>query len=114
MSVDTTVGVSMDTRVLSNYFHKLINSFFKILPLWECHEPTLPTYMRSLQIELIGCEKMFVATQYDSQLLSLISILQYFIDNPHCETSDIKREVFKAISICDKLKSKYSSEKAAM
>ena len=94
----------MDAKVLSNYFRSLINCFFKILPIWESGEGSLSIYMKSLQAELLGCE----AIHEDPLFLSLIAILQYFIDNPSCEISTVKREVFRAISICNKLKARYA------
>lgn len=108
MMIQTTAGVPMDAGVLNNYFRSLINLFFKILPIWESGESSLETYMRSLQAELLGCRELIDAIHGDSLFLSLISILQYFIDNPDLEISSVKREVFKAISICNKLKAKYA------
>lgn len=108
MMIQTKVGVPMDAKVLNNYFRTLINLFFKILPIWESGESSLDTYMRSLQAELLGCKELIDAIHADSLFLSLISILQYLIDNPDCEIAVVKREVFRAISICNKLKSKYA------
>lgn len=108
MMIQTTAGVPMDAKVLSNYLHALINLFFKILPIWESGESSLNTYMRSLQAELLGCRELIDAIHADPMFLSLISILQYLIDNPSCEITTVKREVFKAISICNKLKAKYA------
>ena len=96
-------------KVLKNYFDTLVNNFFKILPIKENEEATLEEYMKSLQLELIGCNSILENTQYDSALLSLISILQYLIEHD-CETATVRREVFKAISICKKLKRKYFEE----
>ena len=108
MMIQTKVGVPMDAVVLKNYFRTLINFFFKILPIWESGESSLETYMRSLQAELLGCKELIEAIHDDSLFLSLISILQYLIDNPSLEVSAVKREVFRAISICNKLKSRYT------
>ena len=44
----------MDEMVLSNYLRNLVNLFFKILPIRESEEPSLTSYMVSLQTELIG------------------------------------------------------------
>ena len=104
MMIQTTVGVPMDAMVLNNYFRTLINLFFKILPIKESGESSLDTYMRSLQAELLGCKELIEAIHEDP----LIAILQYLIDNPSCEVSVVKREVFRAISICNKLKSRYA------
>lgn len=108
MMINTTVGVPMDASVLRNYFKTLINLFFKILPIWESGESSLTVYMKSLQAELLGCKELIEAIHEDAQFLSLISILQYLIDTPSCDISIVKREVFRAISICNKLKARYA------
>lgn len=110
MIIKTTTGVSMNAVILKNYFRNLINLFFKILPIWESGESSLETYMRSLQAELLGCKELVEAIHDDPLFLSLVSILQYLIDNPSIEISIVKREVFKAISICNKLKVSYTAE----
>ena len=108
MMIQTTVGVPMDATMLNNYFRALINLFFKILPIKESGESSLEVYMRSLQAELLGCKELIEAIHDDPLLLSLIAILQYLIDTPECEVSVVKREVFRAISICNKLKARYA------
>lgn len=108
MMIQTAVGVPMDARVLSNYLRTLVNLFFKILPIWESGESSLNTYMCSLQVELLGCKELIDAIHADPMFMSLIAILQYLIDNPFCKITTVKREVFKAISICNKLKAKYA------
>jgi hypothetical protein len=109
MMINTTAGVPMDASVLRNYFKTLINLFFKILPIWESGESSLTVYMKSLQAELLGCKELIEAIHEDAQFLSLISILQYLIDTPSCDISIVKREVFRAISICNKLKARYAA-----
>lgn len=106
--IQTSVGIQMDAVVLENYFRSLINLFFKILPLKESKERSLETYMRSLQAELLGCSALVVAIHQDSLFLSLASILQYLIDHPGCDVAFVRREVFRAISICNKLKERYA------
>lgn len=108
MTVETTLGIPIDAQLLHNYFRNLVNHFFKILPIREKETESLPVYMRSLQAELLGCKELISAVQYDSCYLTLITILQYLIDNPSCPISDVKREVFRAISICNKLKARYA------
>lgn len=109
MMIQTTVGVPMDAMILENYFRALINLFFKILPIWESGEGSLETYMRSLQAELLGCKELVEAIHNDPQFLSLISILQYLIDHPSLKVPTVKREVFRSISICNKLKERYAT-----
>lgn len=110
MMIEVKNGQSIDQKVLSNYFRNLVNLFFKILPIREANEESLTTYMQSLQAELLGCKGLVNAIQGDASYLTLLSILQYLIDNPDCSVKEVKREVFRAISICNKLKSQYADK----
>lgn len=98
----------MDAVLLKNYISSLVNHFFKILPIRENGESSLDTYMRSLQAELLGCAELIQAIHDDALFVTLISILQYLIDTPDCPVPVVKREVFRAISICNKLKERYA------
>lgn len=104
MNLETSTGVDIDSSVLENYFKSLINSFFKILPMKEQNENSLDKYIKSLQIELLGCKNLMVVLNNDALFISLLSVLQYLIDNPQSEQKLVKREVFKCISICNKLR----------
>lgn len=95
--------------LVKNYFDSLINCFFKILPIRESGEKTISTYLQSLKAEMLGCNNIIEGIHNDASYLTLISILQYFIDNPDCELSEVRREVFKAIRICNKISERYSS-----
>lgn len=108
----TTNGYSIPTEMVENYLEWLVNQFFKILPLKEDGEPSLTEFMRSLQVELLGHKSLMLYLQYDSMYMTLLSILQYLIDNNSDELDNtvVKREVFKAISICKKLRKKYCGE----
>lgn len=108
MMIVTRAGVPMNATILTNYLRSLINLFFKILPIWESGEGSIETYIKSLQVELLGCKELIEAIHEDPLFLSLISILQFFIDNPETEIHAVRREVFKAISICNKLKARYA------
>lgn len=103
MMYDTLAGVQVNRELVSNYFKSLVNHFFKILPIRENEEGSLGTYMRSLQIELIGCRDFLPAIHDNSDFMKLLSILQYLIDHPECEVKEVKREVFQAISVCNRL-----------
>lgn len=94
-------------RDVYRYLQTLVDHFFKILPMWEDGEPTLPSYLQSFQIELSGCGKIIGAYIPDASYVSLLSILQYFIDNPECNVSVVRREVFHAISICNGMRNRY-------
>ena len=105
--IDTSVDIPISDEMLCNYFKSLVNRFFKILPIREGGEKTLPIYIQSLQSEILGCKELICELKYDSNFLTLTSILQYLYDNPDCPIPDVKREVFRAIGICNKMKSNY-------
>ena len=107
MMIETNAGMPMRSACLSNYFRNLVNRFFKILPIRENNEQSLATYMESLQLEILGCQSLVVDMYDDPDYIILLSILQYLIDNPDSKVQVVKREVFKAISICNKLKARY-------
>ncbi len=106
--INTKVGIPMAENVIENYFKTLVNRFFKILPIREAGEQSLPVYIQSLQLEMLGCKELVTELHDDSNFLTLLSILQYIYDNPECPVSDVKREVFRAISICNKLETRYA------
>lgn len=105
--IDTTTGIPIETELLRKYLKRLVNQLFKILPMRENEETTLMIYMKSLQLELLGCKDLVTTLHDDAEYLSILSILQYLIDNPQCNVAKVKREIFRAISICNKLQSKF-------
>lgn len=102
----TVTNTEVNTQLMCNYFSTLVNQFFKILPMREKDEDSLPVYLVSFQSELLGCKGLMVDLKYDPAFLSLINILQYLIDTPDCSIKETKREVFKAISICNRIKAR--------
>lgn len=109
MNIETSAGAAVSSTLLKNYFSHLVNQFFKILPMREQNEETLPVYIESLHSELFGAKGLVPELYSDPLLLTLLSTLQYLIDNPQLSVSKVKREVFKAISVCNKLGAKYTS-----
>ena len=95
--------------VVHNYFKSLINQIYKILPIKESGEQTLEIYIDSLLRELIGYKNLFDEVQEDSMLISIISILSYLSSND-CSTRVVRSDVFKAISICNKITERYDSK----
>lgn len=108
MSIVTIADTELTPELMYNYFGALVNQFFKILPMRENKEESLPIYMESLRDELLGCRGLIVMLEHDASFLTLVSILQFLIDNQECPLGTTKREVFKAISICNKLRSRFS------
>lgn len=113
MTINTNAGSSVSPELLHNYFRRLVDRFFKILPMRENNEVSLTVYMRSLQAELLGCKGFIPMIQKDSDYLTILSILQYLIDTPDCSISEVKREIFRAISICNKLQSRFISKEVS-
>lgn len=106
MSGEMQGGVKIDAAYMQNYLKSLVNRFFKILPMRETEEPTLQTYMDSLKNELIGFERLPTELDGDAMFMSLLATLQYLIDHTEASQYIFKREVFKSISICNRLRAK--------
>ena len=108
--VDTNSGIPIEDELLSNYFSCLVNQFFKILPMRESGEESLPVYMQSLMCQILGSQELIGSLRNEPEYLVLPSVLQYLIDHPDCPVASVKREVFKCIRICNKLKTLNTSE----
>lgn len=100
----------MRQESMRKYVRGLVDRFFKILPLWESQEESLPTYLESLLLELKGFNGLMYVLNDDRDYVSLLAILQYLIDSPETSVHTVKREVFRAISICNKLRAKYFAD----
>ncbi|MCD8376854.1 MAG: hypothetical protein LUD69_07910 [Oscillospiraceae bacterium] len=122
MSKNVWTQMPVPDAVFQNYMNTLVNAFFKIIPIREEldqqgrttdggaereEDSSLGVYMRSLQAELLGCRGLVAVLKNDSRLMSLVSILQYLIDNQDCSFRTLRREVFKAIRICNALQAQY-------
>lgn len=86
------------------YMNHLINRFYKILPLTEEGCETIDEYMLSLQRELLGCQGLFQALQEDDRYLSVLSLLQYFIEHNDDDYNNLRREIFQVINTLNKMK----------
>jgi len=82
--------------LVRNYFHSLVNCYFKILPIREDGEKTIGVYLESLKAEMLGCGSLLNDIKNDPSYMTLLSILQYFIDHPDCDIANVRREVFRA------------------
>jgi hypothetical protein len=91
---------------LQNYFQYLVNHFFKILPMAENKEESLPKYMESLQFEISGFERLYIDTRCNASIVTLLAILQALKENED-DLVVVRREVFHAISICNQLREMY-------
>jgi len=108
MSMKTATNQLINPKLLTAYFDTLVDLLFKILPMWEEGEKTLPEYLDRLLRELIGCNALFPLIKNDGGIVSVMAIIQYLIENPECEVGTVKRMVFHAISICNRLCGRYA------
>ena len=96
----------LNGECFNNYLKFLIGSVYKILPIQENDPDTLLSYLESLKIELVGNSELIEKVRYDANFLRLLGTIQYLISN-ECDHKILKREVFKAINIIQKLQKQY-------
>lgn len=102
----TQEGYNIPDKMVDLYLDRLPGQFFKILPMKEDEEPTLQEYVDSLRVEMVGLDWLMYALSCDPDYLRLLAILT-FLSNEDCAVKAVKREVFKAIGICKRMKSKF-------
>lgn len=90
-----------DNEKLIAYLTSIVNSVFKILPLFEEQNIGVEKYLESLLFELYGLEKS-VSIEHSYEYISLLSTLESVkneIQKEDSKKSVVKREVFKCINI---------------
>ena len=107
MNYDTMIGKPVEGEMVAKYFKTLVNHFFKILPIRENEEGSLAVYVRGMQVELEGFRSFVPVIRDNPDFLRLLSILQYLLDHPDCETKEVKREVFQGISLINRLQNTF-------
>lgn len=113
MICETISGAKIDGALVKNYFSRLIDLFFKILPMYETGEASLNKYMEGLRDEMAGFSDLITCVNYDAMYLSLMATLQFLIgevESADCTKDVLKNKVFGAISLCNKLSQKYGDE----
>lgn len=103
ITLKTVVDEEMKPELLGAYYKALVNRFFKILPMRESGEKSLPDYIRSLQSELLGIQRFVTGLNEGAMFTTLLGILEFLHDEDACSVRETKREVFRAISLCNKL-----------
>lgn len=109
----------MNDKMLEEYFNNMVNSVYKILPLFEERNEGLFKHIQSLTYELNGLPYLdFVSVDY--QYITLLATLESMSDDALIMSLDasiseeeykkslelIRREVFKCINIVNNLASK--------
>lgn len=105
MSKETKVP----NKALNSYLQNLINKVYKILPMKEEQCGTLPSYLQSLESELVGCYKLWDILTDETQFLTLINVVNYLAVEEY-DVAVCKREVFKAIHLVENVKKNIAKE----
>lgn len=86
---------------LITYLNSVVNSVFKILPLYEENNIGIETYVESLLFELYGLDKVVdVKNSYEYiSLLSTLESVKVEVARKDSKKSVVKREIFKCINI---------------
>lgn len=83
------------------HLNSIVNSVFKVLPLYEEQNVGLKAYIESLLFELYGLQNI-IEINHSHEYLSLLSTLESIkveIKSENGKKSIVKREVFKSINI---------------
>jgi hypothetical protein len=101
----------MEQSISPQYFDYLIDKIFKILPLYEEHNLGLSQNIDSLvDYELNGLKLQLTdmgnSNDFTVLLLTLKSISQHIRDN-NITHNDLRREIFKSITLVKKMKDKF-------
>lgn len=87
----------------TNLFLKtMIGSVYKILPMYDDNDKTLPDHIDSLYVQLVGGFEYYEELKCNQQYHSIINIIQYFRKHEF-DKKTCKREVLKCTNILDKL-----------
>lgn len=87
-------------KVIS-YLESLVNSIFKILPLYEEDNVGIKTYIESLLFDLDSYEDVVEAKQGAEyvQLMLTLTSLKKEVSKDSSKKTVVKREVFKCINV---------------
>lgn len=102
----------INSQKLTIYLNSIINSVFKILPLYEEQNIGIETYVESLIFELDGLQDI-IDIKYSYEYISLLSTLASVnkeVKKEDSKKSVIKREVFKCINIIKNMVGKLEEE----
>lgn len=97
-----------DKKKVVIYLESLVNSIFKILPLYEENNVGVETYIESLLFDLDSYEDVVEAKQSAEyvQLILTLTSLKKEVSKENNKKAIIKREVFKCINVVKNMISK--------
>lgn len=101
-----TVYGEIPNENLMQYFNQLVGKTFKILPLFEEHNPTLASYIKSYQCELIGNTFLFDFLKNEPKFITLLTTIEYLASAEYNHET-CKREVLKCTNIINDISKRY-------
>jgi hypothetical protein len=90
-------------KACTNYFTRLVDKLFKVIPLKEDNASTVDGYIQDLIYELMGGDTLFEMSDYDSRLIDIILLLQAIKDEDMSH-SEYRRAIFKCITLTNQIK----------
>lgn len=102
----TTKYNPLPSELCADYFDKLVNRVYKLLPLKEENSDTIDTYIKDLLFELTGNNEVIISLKNDGSFLSIIGRIEKLQTESDIKT--YRREVFNCIQNVTRLKRKYS------
>ena len=93
----------VQNEVCYNFFTRLVDKLFKIIPLKESKSNTVDSYIQDLIYELLGNNAIFEMTECNPKILDIICVLES-VKNENMKHSEYRRNIFKCITIAEQLK----------
>ena len=109
MTIESTIQLPyyhVSKATFAGYIDSFVARFYKILPLKEEGEKSLPYYIESFQREMVGCAELFPEVAQDSIFITLLSVLEY-LKNNDCDVAVVKQEVFRSIQLVKRMSNNY-------
>lgn len=88
--------------VCYNFFTRLVDKLFKIIPLKESNSDTVNSYIKDLIYELLGYNSIFEMTDCNPKVLNIVCILES-VKNEDMKHYEYRRNIFKCITIAKQL-----------
>lgn len=92
----------MKNEATNLYLNRMINELYKILAMKDEEDFTLPKYIDSVYIQLVGGAENFPELKTNQKYVSIINIIQYFRTNEF-DKQLCKREILKCTNLLAKL-----------
>ena len=92
----------MKDKATNLFLTNMIGAVFKVLPLNDSKNETLPDYLDSLYIQLIGGRDSHNELKESVEFASIINVIQYFKTNEYSPKT-CKREILKCVNVLEKL-----------